>query len=102
MEGGHFAFGPVPNATYTGKLLYYQALPFFASNDATNDLLTKYPFAYLYGALAELARFDKADEDTAVFETMFQAELADIEVAEQRDAIMGGSATPIPSSVLTP
>ena len=102
IEGDSFAFGPRPDATYTGKLLYYRALPFFGADGDANALLTKHPFAYLYGALAELARFDKADEDTAVFETMFQAELAEIEVSEQRDAMMGGTLAPMPSAMVTP
>lgn len=102
IEGGYFAFGPVPDATYTGKLLYYQALAFFASDAATNDLLAKYPFAYLYGSLAEAARFDKSDEDMLTFEAMFNAELAAIATAERRDAMMGGALKAMPSSAVTP
>lgn len=90
IEGGYFAFGPAPDATYAGKLLYRRSLPFFANDAATNDLLAKHPFTYLYGALAEWARFDKFDEEAASFEAMFRNELAEVEAAERRDAMSGG------------
>jgi hypothetical protein len=102
IEGGYFAFAPRPDATYTGKLLAYVALDFFADDDATNALLTKHPFAYFYGALAEAARFDKNDEDTALYESLFRDEVANIETAERRDALMGGVLMPVPSTTVTP
>lgn len=102
IEGSFFAFGPIPDTTYTGKLLYWQRLAFFANDAATNDLLTRYPFAYLYGALAELARFDKSDEDMAIYEAMFRSEIDTINVAEARDARLGGSLTPMPASGVAP
>lgn len=102
IEGGYFAFAPIPDATYTGKLLAYTALDFFADDDATNVLLTKHPYAYFYGALAEAARFDKADEDVALYESLFRDEIANIEAAERRDAMMGGSLQVMPSSMVTP
>lgn len=97
IEGGYFAFGPVPDTTYAGKLLYKRYLTFFASDSATNDLLTRYPNAYLYGALAELARFDKADEDEARFEALFRAEIAQINAAEQGWMTAGGTMLMQPS-----
>jgi hypothetical protein len=102
IEGGSFAFAPRPDATYTGRLLAYFALPFFADDEATNDLLAKYPHAYLYGSLAEAARFDLNDENTALYEALFRDEVANIETAERRDAMMGGVLLPVPSSMVTP
>lgn len=90
-EGGYLAFGPIPDASYTGKLLYKKALTFFANDAATNGILTDHPFLYLYGALAELARFDKADEDEARFEAMFRAEMSSVEIAERNNAMDGGA-----------
>lgn len=96
-EGGYLAFGPIPDTSYTGKLLYKKGPTFFANDAATNDLLTAYPYAYLYGSLAEAARFDKADEDIALYEALFRAEIADINAAALRDAQDGAVMSPIAS-----
>jgi hypothetical protein len=94
VEGDKLAFGPVPDTTYTGKLLYKRAIDFFASDLATNALLTRYPFAYLYGALAEAYGFDKFDEDQAKYEALFRSEIASINAAEQANAMGGGVLQP--------
>lgn len=94
IEGSYFAFGPVPDGTYAGKLLYYRALTFFASDSATNDLLTRHPWAYFYGALAEWARFDRDDEALAIYEPMFRAEIEAINVGETLDSYAGGTMQP--------
>lgn len=100
IEGGYFAFAPIPDTTYTGRLMYRKALDFFASDDATNDLLTRYPFAYLYGALAESARWDLNDEDEARYEALFRAEISDINKAERDFAMAGGTLVPTPSGAV--
>lgn len=94
LEGDKLAFGPVPDMTYTGKLLYKRALPFFTSDLSTNDLLTRYPYAYLYGALAEAYGFDKFDEDQAKYEALFRSEIDSINRAEQANAMSGGVLQP--------
>lgn len=94
MEAGQLAFGPIPDTTYTGKLVYRKALTFFASDLATNDLLDRYPFAYLYGALAEAYDFDKFDEEATKYTVKFQAEIEKINQAERRFAMSGGVLRP--------
>lgn len=96
-EGAFLAFGPIPDTTYTGKLLYKKGPTFFASDSAGNDILTAYPFLYLNGALAEAARFDKADEDIALYEALFRDEIDSINHAERRNAQDGGVMLPSPS-----
>lgn len=96
-EGGFLAFGPIPDTSYTGKLLYKKGPMFFAADGATNDVLTAYPFAYLFGALAEAARFDKADEDIVLYEALFRDEIAGINNAALRDAQDGALMSPIAS-----
>jgi hypothetical protein len=96
-EGGYLAFGPIPDTTYTGKLLYYRTLAFFASDAATNDLLTLHPWIYFYGAMAEAARFDKSDEDIMTYEAMFRAEIDAVNTSELTDSMAGGTLMPTPS-----
>ncbi|OFX05436.1 MAG: hypothetical protein A3E78_09485 [Alphaproteobacteria bacterium RIFCSPHIGHO2_12_FULL_63_12] len=97
LDGDSIAFGPVPDLTYTGKLLYRRAFDFFASDLATNALLTRYPMAYLYGALAEAYGFDKFDEDQAKYVTLFRSEIDKINMAERTFAMGGGAVTMSPS-----
>jgi hypothetical protein len=97
VEGGYLAFAPAPDTTYTGKLLYKRSLPFFSADSDTNDLLVRYPFSYLYGAMAEAAAWDAYDEDQAKYESMFRAEIAQINAAEQANAYGGGTLMPMPS-----
>lgn len=97
LEGGKIALGPAPGEAYDAALLYHRALPFFADDADTNALFARYPFAYLYGAMAEAARFDKFAEDEASFEAMFRAELNSIMAAEVADQMRGGSLQMIPS-----
>lgn len=54
IEGENLVFGPSPDATYTGKMLYYQKFAALSADSDTNWLLTNAPAAYLQGALIEL------------------------------------------------
>jgi hypothetical protein len=93
-EGSNMAFGPVPDTTYTGKLLYYRQLPAMTADADTNDLLVRYPFAYLYGALSAAASFDKFTEDEAAYEARFRAQISQINMRERADAMSGGPIAP--------
>jgi hypothetical protein len=56
VEGDSIVFGPAPDGTYTGKMLYYQQpAPFSADGDA-NTILTSSPQIYLMGSLYALTR----------------------------------------------
>lgn len=97
IEGSYFAFAAIPDTSYSGKLLYFRSLTFFANDAATNDVLTRHAWLYLFGALAEAAAFDQYDESLASYTVRFQAELAAINAAEQADAMGGGTLMPTPS-----
>jgi hypothetical protein len=96
-EAGGLAFGPAPNGSYTGKLLYRRALEMFTTDLSSNVLLQRYPLAYLYGALAEAYGFDKFDEDQTKYITLFSAEIDAINAAERKRAGGGGALAPAPS-----
>lgn len=83
--------GPAPDQTYEGRLLYKIDPTFPAADGDTNSILQAYPFAYVYGALAEIARwiFDEDLEDRR--ETAFQAEIGNINQAESAKALAGAA-----------
>lgn len=55
VVGNQFRFAPVPDATYTATLVYYQQIPSLATATPKNWMLTSHPDAYLYGSLYEAA-----------------------------------------------
>lgn len=93
-EGVNMTFGPTPDTTYTGKLLYYQSLPAMTADADTNVILTRYPFAYLFGALSAAAAFDKFAEEEASYEARFRSQINQIIARERADAMSGGPIAP--------
>ena len=65
-------FDVVPDASYSGEITYYQSLPPLSDADPSNVLLTTYPDAYLYAALAASAPYQMADERLAVWEALYR------------------------------
>lgn len=57
IEAGNLVFGAVPDASYTGKLLYYRKFSALAADTDTNWILANAPGAYIQGALIEAYRF---------------------------------------------
>jgi len=50
-EAENFVFSPLPDATYTGKLLYLKKFTDFSADGDTNWLLTNHPGIYLEASL---------------------------------------------------
>ena len=65
-------FDVVPDASYSGEITYYEALTALSDGNPSNVLLTTYPDAYLYAALAASAPYQMADERLAVWEALYR------------------------------
>lgn len=89
VEGANFHFGPVFTGSYTGKLLYYAKPTTLSADTDTNVVLTRYPFAYLYGALEALYRFMEDDTRADRYGSLFGALITDINAMEAADAMSG-------------
>jgi hypothetical protein len=89
-EAANLTFAPAPSATYTAVMLYSISLPSLNGDLDTNDLLVRYPFAYMFGALAAAAKFDKFVEEEAKYEALFRNQIATINQAEMLDSLNGG------------
>lgn len=66
-------FDKAPDQSYSGEITYYAAFTALSDSNTTNDLLTTYPDAYLYAALAASAPYQMADERLPVWESMYRA-----------------------------
>ena len=86
VVGGQFRFHPAPQASVTGLLTYWRAIPALSDAAPSNWVLQRHPDAYLYGALAQSAPFLKADERLAVWGGLFSQAVADIETSDQTES----------------
>jgi len=69
---------PIPDATYTLELLYYEKLDALNSGNTTNWVLTTYPNAYLYGSLLHSAPYLMEDQRINTWATFYQKAINDI------------------------
>lgn len=65
-------------------LWYYADLPDLSTTATTNWVLTRYPDLYLYGSLLHSAPYLKSDERIALWDSVYNRILADIEIEADR------------------
>lgn len=89
IEGENILFGPTPDATYTGKILYYQGIAALSADGDTNWLVTNAPYAYVHGAAIEgfkyLRNFAAAQESHKAFAGIINA----LNAADKHDRFSG-------------
>lgn len=89
IEGENLVFGPAPDTTYTGKLLYYQRFAPFSADIDTNWIMSNARGLYLYGSLLEAVPFLEEDS-RAITWSAFYDDLADkVKEADKRDRYTG-------------
>lgn len=98
VEGDVMVFGPLPDTTYTGKLLYYK-IPDALSADADSDWLTQNaPGVYLFSAMTEFAWFDGSDDDLAMkYAARFAGAVNSLMYADALDRWSGAKMTARPA-----
>lgn len=84
---------PTPMAAYSAKVVYRLARDFFEEDTDTNAILTRYPFVYLYGAMAELLRQTRDAAEADRYELLFRSEIERINAVEVGDATRGALQT---------
>lgn len=73
IESDFLRFGPTPDGTYYGKLLYYQKFASLSADADTNFFLTNSPNLYLYGSLIEAEPFLKNDARVSTWAGLYQS-----------------------------
>ena len=90
IEGENFTWGPVPDATYTGKCLFWQRPAALSADSDTNWVLTNARGLLLYGTLLQAAPYLEDDAKTVTWASLYQ-DLFDKVVAGDKDDRHSGS-----------
>jgi len=83
-DGTELGFAPVPNDSFTAKIVYIAGLTLLADDSDTNWILDSHPDLYLYGALVESAPFLRDDERIAVWKAERDERMQDLDLLVQR------------------
>lgn len=85
IESDTIVFGPRPDASYSGKALYYRKLPALSDTVTVNWLLTNNPGVYLNGALLEAAAFIRNWERAEMAHAMYSGLCEGLDWANSHD-----------------
>jgi len=88
--GSEIRFAPAPDDNYDVEIAYITGVTALSDASPTSTLLTRYPDAYLYGALAAAAVYLMDDPRVPQCEQLFSRALAEISTSED-GAKFGGS-----------
>lgn len=86
VQGDDLQLFPPPDGNYTARMVYYGVIPPLSGSVQTNWLLTKYPDAYLYGALAQAGMWLRGDPRLADWVNAFETILGNIQEANKVEA----------------
>ena len=81
--GGEIQLAPVTDGAYTLEMDYYKKLDI--ATDSTNWVLTNAPRVYYYGALVEAALYIKDDKRIAIWGTLLENAINEMERADDMD-----------------
>lgn len=89
IVGTELEFDRAPDASYTGRIVFYKAVDALSDSVATNAILTRAPDAYLYGALMATAPFLMNDERLLMWSQMYQSAIDGLAQARRQERHMG-------------
>lgn len=90
IEGENFVFGPTPDSTYTGKLLYWKRFTALSGDTDANWLLTNARMALVYAALVEASPYIGDDTRTMTWAQLYDDMGDRVFDADQYDRYSGG------------
>ena len=82
--GDEMKMRPVPDDSYTAEIIYIGSITALSDSNATNNILTRSPDAYLYGSLAEAYAYLLDETRASQYLQRFNLALEQIKVDEQR------------------
>ena len=84
IVGTEIKFRPIPDSDYTAEIVYIGSLEALSDSNATNNILTRHPDAYLNGALVEAYLYLMDDARAQVYDQKFSRAIEEIKKDEQR------------------
>lgn len=88
-------FDRTPDQSYSGEILFMEAVTALSDSNTSNDILTNHPGLYLFGALAEAAPFLGDDTRAATWEAKYKSILTTV----NEHALRAGRPGPLISRV---
>lgn len=71
VVGNELQFDRVPDSDYTIEIQYYRKAASLNDNTQTNEVLTRHPSIYLYGALAQVYFFSQDEQQALKYTQLF-------------------------------
>jgi len=90
ITAGELEVYPTPDGTYNSELYYYKRITALSDSNTTNDILTYFPDAYLYGSLIHSSPYLKDDARLQVWGSLYAQTIASIN-GESEATKYGGS-----------
>lgn len=79
IAGDQLYLGPVPDATYSLQLTYWQKITALSSDNETNWLITNHPSYYLYGCLVMAELYGWNDERLPMIKSAWDEVIVEIQ-----------------------
>lgn len=77
-------FDRSPDSSYSGEIIYYKELTALSDANTTNDLSTRAPDVYLYGALMCAEAFLMNDPRIQTWATLYAAAIKDLNMLDRK------------------
>jgi hypothetical protein len=85
VVGDELLVTPAPAGPRTFEVVYYERLTPLSAANGSNAVLVEAPDIYLWGALAQAAPFLQHDERLPIFQGKFDAAVAQLDAARERE-----------------
>lgn len=85
-------FNVTPDSTYGYELNYYKSLTALDGTNTTNDILTRYPQVYLFGALKHYFDWARDNEQAMKFEQKYYTAIQDANKSDRKGRYPSGKA----------
>ncbi|MHA1555087.1 MAG: phage adaptor protein [Alphaproteobacteria bacterium] len=94
IEQDAFAWGAIPDATYTITVGHYARMAAFSADSDTNAVIARWPGLYLYPTLLEAAPYLGNDPRVTIWAGLYETLLADAHAADKADRYSGDAVVP--------